>query len=174
MLTQMKSNLIAIALVVLLIQEAFAEPRVKGPEACDVFLVTDVEFPFQSSEIPASQVDKLKAYIAKIRTADFCPLAAVIVVGHADATEASPQDVLDLSTKRAKNVSNFIENGGIPHDFLYSESRGSKQPISLTPSARNARVEIEVGAGCPSDECNMFPISADGFRRPKKHPETKE
>jgi outer membrane protein OmpA-like peptidoglycan-associated protein len=173
MLIQMKTNLMVIALCVLLVHAAFAEPRPKHPVACDVFFDTNVEFSFKSSEIPASQVDKLKTYIAKIRKADFCPLAAVIVIGHADATEASPQGVILLSKKRAENVSLFIVNGGIPHDFMQSISKGSEQPVIPASSAQNARVEVRVAAGCPSDECNMFPISEDGFRRPMKRSETK-
>jgi outer membrane protein OmpA-like peptidoglycan-associated protein len=148
-----------------------AEPR---PTNCDVSLPMDVPFPFQTTEIQKPKEEQLAAYIEQIKKANFCPLSAVVIVGHADSIEDSPQEVIRLARKRAANIAQFLQYGGIPNDLIYTDFKGATQPLVTKPSPQNARVEITVVGGCPHENCEIFPMAADGFRHPRNQHETKD
>lgn len=137
------------------------------PTACDVRMPMVVKFPFHSASIPKPYYEKLLEFQRKVRRADFCVMGAVIVVGHADTTEGSANDVGILAEQRASNVSRFFESTGFPNYFLHTDSKGDSQPLNRSVvSEENARVDIDVYAGCPLETCPS-PISEDGFRHLK-------
>lgn len=144
------------------------------PTACDVHMPMVVKFPFHSASIQKPYYNELVEFQRKVRRADFCVMGAVIVVGYADATEGSAGDVGTLAEQRARNVSRFIESTGFPSYFLHTDSKGDSQPIDRSvASEENARVDIDVYAGCPSETCPS-PISEDGFRHLKDWSAEKE
>lgn len=144
------------------------------PSACDVRMPMAVHFPFHSASIPRPYYEELVEFQRKVRRADFCVMSAVIVVGHADTTEGPAEDVRALAEQRARNISRFLETAGIPNYFLRTDSKGDSQPLRrVVGSEENARVDIDVYAGCPSKTCPS-PISEDGFRHLKDWNSEKE
>jgi outer membrane protein OmpA-like peptidoglycan-associated protein len=90
----------------------------------------------------ASQIQdpKIRAeYIAQIAK------RKILLVGHTDDTGSSKLNA-DLSERRAKAVSKFMEERGIPRDSLYFQGAGEFYPIADNTSengrAKNRRVEI--------------------------------
>ena len=137
------------------------------PSACDVHMSMATYFAPRSVGIQKPYFEELMDFQRKVRQADFCVMGAVIVVGHADTTEGTSSEVEALAEQRAKNVSRFLESAGFPNYFLRTDSRGGRQPVRRsTAHEQNARVDIEVYAGCPSETCPS-PISEDGFRHLK-------
>jgi len=71
----------------------------------------------------------------------------VVALGHTDSmgTQSYNQQ---LSEKRARAVADYLGNKGIPNEKIFTEGRGSSQPIASNSSeagrAINRRVEIEV------------------------------
>lgn len=144
------------------------------PIVCDVRMPMFVYFSLHSASIPKPYFQELIEFQHKVRQADFCVMGAVIVVGHADTTEGTAREVEILAAQRARNISQFFESTGFPSYFLHTDSKGDRQPLSrLVASEQNARVEIDVYAGCPSETCRS-PISEDGFRHLKDWSPVKE
>lgn len=78
-------------------------------------------------------------YIAQIAS------RKILLVGHTDDTGSSRLNA-DLSERRAKAVTEFMEKQGIPRDVLFYQGAGESYPIADNASeegrARNRRVEI--------------------------------
>jgi len=137
------------------------------PSSCDVRMPMVVYFPFHSVGIQKPYFRELIEFQRKVRQADFCLMGAVIVVGHADTTEGTAREVEVLAEQRARNISLFFESTGFPSYLLHIDSKGDREPLSkFVASEKNARVDIDVGAGCSSETCPS-PISEDGFRHLK-------
>ncbi|WP_374584419.1 OmpA family protein [Pseudoduganella sp.] len=78
-------------------------------------------------------------YIAQIAS------RKILLIGHTDDTGSSRLNA-DLSERRAKAVTEFMEKQGIPRDVLFYQGAGESYPIADNASeegrARNRRVEI--------------------------------
>jgi OOP family OmpA-OmpF porin len=71
----------------------------------------------------------------------------VVALGHTDSM-GTPSYNQQLSEKRARAVADYLSYKGIPNEKIFTEGRGSSQPIASNSSeagrAMNRRVEIEV------------------------------
>jgi len=71
----------------------------------------------------------------------------VVALGHTDSM-GTPVHNQQLSEKRARVMADYLSNKGIPNEKIFTEGRGSSQPIASNSSeagrALNRRVEIEV------------------------------
>jgi outer membrane protein OmpA-like peptidoglycan-associated protein len=115
-----------------------------------VVLGLDVQFELHATGLPAERrlmLPRLAEYPLP-RDPDKrrrCPAAIWIVIGHADHTEKA-----SLARERSLVVANLLVRLGVPKERICTANRGNWQPVALPPSARNARVEIEV-ACAPSE-----------------------
>lgn len=80
-----------------------------------------------------------KKYIAQIQS------RKILLIGHTDDTGSSRLNA-DLSERRAKAVTEFMEKQGIPRDALFYQGAGESYPIADNATeegrSRNRRVEI--------------------------------
>jgi outer membrane protein OmpA-like peptidoglycan-associated protein len=78
--------------------------------------------------------------------------ASIVVEGHTDA-QGSEAFNLDLSTKRAQAVRDYLASHGVAQDRIRAEGLGFSRPIADNKTAEgranNRRVEIVVGKGAP-------------------------
>jgi hypothetical protein len=65
-------------------------------------------------------------------------LEVVIAVGHADRIGSAAYNQ-KLSEKRAASVKDYLVSKGIPANRVYTEGKGSKQPVTKPASARDRR-----------------------------------
>jgi OOP family OmpA-OmpF porin len=74
-------------------------------------------------------------------------LEVVVVVGHTDSTGAAALNDR-LSLRRAEAVKKYLSSKGVEANRIYTEGKGSRQPIADNKTAQgrqqNRRVEIEV------------------------------
>ena len=74
-------------------------------------------------------------------------LEVIIAVGHTDAVGNDAMNQ-KLSIARAEAVKNFLASKGIEKNRVYTEGKGSKQPVADNKTAegraKNRRVEVEV------------------------------
>ena len=74
-------------------------------------------------------------------------LEVIIAVGHADSTGNTALNQ-KLSIARAEGVKNFLTSKGIENNRVYTEGKGSAQPVADNKTAegraKNRRVEVEV------------------------------
>lgn len=76
-----------------------------------------------------------------------CPQTSVDISGHTDA-DGPPERNLDLSSRRAGAVADYLRNAGIPGERLASIGYGAARPLAPNDSeankARNRRIEFRV------------------------------
>jgi outer membrane protein OmpA-like peptidoglycan-associated protein len=118
--------------------------------ASQCFSAADLYFEPGVFEISAAQEKVVDRPIEEVRKTN--TILAFIVVGHADSAEASEKELLELSLKRAKSVSEYVlrvhpELEGLVH----IEGKGSTQPMSHTNRAANRRADIVVPCIIPAD-----------------------
>ncbi len=74
-------------------------------------------------------------------------LEVIVVVGHADSTGSAALNER-LSLARAEAVKKFLVDKGVEPNRIYTEGKGSRQPIADNKTAQgrqqNRRVEIEI------------------------------
>jgi OmpA-OmpF porin, OOP family len=115
-----------------------------GAAATKVTYAADAFFASNSAVLKAAGKAKLDDLVDKVKGIN---LEVIVAVGHTDSkgTDASNQK---LSVRRAEAVKAYLVSKGIEKNRVYTEGKGSKQPVADNKTAegraKNNRVEIEV------------------------------
>ena len=102
-----------------------AAPTVK-PAGEKITVAADALFDFNKSTLRPEGKAKIDEVAAK---ADQLNLEVVIAVGHADRIGGAAYNQ-KLSEKRAAAVKDYMVSKGIPANRIYTEGKGSKQPVT--------------------------------------------
>ena len=102
---------------------AAAAPK---PAGAKITVAADALFDFDKSTLRAEGKAKIDEVAAK---ANSLVLEVVIAVGHADRIGSSAYNQ-KLSEKRAAAVKDYMVSKGIPANRIYTEGKGSKQPVT--------------------------------------------
>ena len=109
-----------------------------------VTFAADAYFDFDKSKLKPEAQAKLSDLVDKTKGVN---LEVIIAVGHTDivGTDGYNQK---LSIARADAVKGFLTSKGIEKNRVYTEGKGSKQPVADNKTAegraKNRRVEVEV------------------------------
>jgi OOP family OmpA-OmpF porin len=130
---------------------AAAKPAVPAPApaasaaaATKVTYAADAFFASNNAVLKAAGKAKLDDLVGKVKGIN---LEVIVAVGHTDSkgTDATNQA---LSVRRAESVKAYLVSKGIEKNRVYTEGKGSKQPVAdnktVEGRAKNNRVEIEV------------------------------
>jgi OOP family OmpA-OmpF porin len=102
----------------------------------------NIQFLVGSAEISESSKSVLDQIYTDAVTADGTKL---LIGGHTDNT-GNPQENLDLSSRRAQSVLNYIKQKGLGANRLKSEGYGQNNPVgdnnTATGRSKNRRVEV--------------------------------
>jgi OmpA-OmpF porin, OOP family len=115
-----------------------------GAAATKVTYAADAFFAANSAVLKAAGKAKLDDLVGKVKAIN---LEVIVAVGHTDSkgNDASNQK---LSVRRAEAVKAYLVSKGIEKNRVYTEGKGSKQPVADNKTAegraKNNRVEIEV------------------------------
>jgi OmpA-OmpF porin, OOP family len=115
-----------------------------GAAATKVTYAADAFFASNSAVLKAAGKAKLDDLVSKVKAIN---LEVIVAVGHTDSkgSDASNQK---LSVRRAEAVKAYLVSKGIEKNRVYTEGKGSKQPVADNKTAegraKNNRVEIEV------------------------------
>ena len=115
-----------------------------GAAATKVTYAADAFFASNSAVLKAAGKAKLDDLVDKVKGIN---LEVIVAVGHTDSkgNDASNQK---LSVRRAEAVKAYLVSKGIEKNRVYTEGKGSKQPVADNKTAegraKNNRVEIEV------------------------------
>ena len=132
------------AAVVAPVAAAPAAAPATGAAATKVTYAADAFFAANSAVLKAAGKAKLEDLVDKVKAIN---LEVIVAVGHTDSkgSDASNQK---LSVRRAEAVKAFLVSKGIEKNRVYTEGKGSKQPVADNKTtegrAKNNRVEIEV------------------------------
>ena len=96
------------------------------PVGDKVTIAADALFDFNKATLRPEGLKKLDEVAAK---ADSLVLEVVIAVGHADRIGSAAYNQ-KLSEKRAASVKDYLVSKGIPANRVYTEGKGSKQPVT--------------------------------------------
>lgn len=131
---------------------ANASPANTGDQPQQITLSSDILFAFDSPELSEQGRNELTD-VARVvlREVD---LTRVDVVGHADRTGTTTYND-DLSRRRARTVGEFLASSGVPENMIFSEGRGSREPVVTCEGSRvtdelkrclqpNRRVQITI------------------------------
>ena len=129
-----------------LIPKEICEPKAVKPADADVVvapakfgekitLAADALFDFNKSTLRPEGKAKLDDVAAK---ADKLVLEVVIAVGHADRIGSAAYNQ-KLSEKRAAAVKDYMVSKGIPANRIYTEGKGSKQPVTKPDQCKGAK-----------------------------------
>ncbi|MGD9982268.1 MAG: OmpA family protein [Hyphomonadaceae bacterium] len=106
----------------------------------------DLTFDFNRDTVKSQFVGTLRDTGAVLREYD---QTTVDVIGHADSV-GSDEYNLDLSERRADNVADILQSGGVSSYRILKEGRGERQPIASNSTdsgrAQNRRVEVYISA----------------------------
>lgn len=97
------------------------------PTAQKVNIPSDALFAFNKAELNELGKDNLASFAANAKK--LSSLEVVIAVGHADRI-GTPAYNQKLSEKRAATVKDFLVSQGIPANKVYTEGKGSTQPVT--------------------------------------------
>lgn len=115
------------------------------PRGTVITLSGSVLFASGESELLPTATAKLSS-VAKSLT-ERAPGTKIIVEGHTD-TQGSEEFNLELSTRRAEAVRNFLVSHGVPEDRIETQGYGFSRPLAPNKTAEgranNRRVEIVV------------------------------
>jgi OOP family OmpA-OmpF porin len=100
-----------------------------------ITLAADALFDFNKATLRAEGKAKLDDVAAK---SNQLVLEVVIAVGHADRI-GSPAYNQKLSEKRAAAVKDYLVAKGIPANRVYTEGKGSKQPVTKPAQCKGAK-----------------------------------
>jgi OOP family OmpA-OmpF porin len=109
-----------------------------------VTFAADAYFDFAKSNLKPEAAAKLADLVDKTKGVN---LEVIIAVGHTDSVG---NDALNqkLSIARAEAVKGFLVGKGVEKNRVYTEGKGSKQPVADNKTAegrsKNRRVEVEV------------------------------
>ena len=119
-------------------------PAASAAAATKVTYAADVFFASNNAVLKAAGKAKLDDLVDKVKGIN---LEVIVAVGHTDSAgkDASNQA---LSVRRAEAVKAYLVSKGIEKNRVYTEGKGSKQPVADNKTkegrAKNNRVEIEV------------------------------
>ena len=119
-------------------------PAASAAAATKVTYAADAFFASNNAVLKAAGKAKLDDLVSKVKGIN---LEVIVAVGHTDSAgkDASNQA---LSVRRAEAVKAYLVSKGIEKNRVYTEGKGSKQPVADNKTkegrAKNNRVEIEV------------------------------
>ena len=123
---------------------ASAPAPVAPPAAVKVTYAADAFFDTGKSVVKADGKAKLDDLAGKVKDIN---LEVIIAVGHTDSVGADAANQ-KLSVSRAEAVKAYLVSKGIEKNRVYTEGKGSKQPVADNKTkegkTKNRRVEIEV------------------------------
>jgi esterase/lipase superfamily enzyme len=126
----------------------------------------EVRFATGSAALDAAAKETLNALVARLH--GLSP-EVLIVVGHSEA-RGPMAERLALSQERAKAVKRHLSGRGVDAGRIYTEAKGSTQPLadktSTAGRARNNRVEIEVIATRGAGAAPTVPVWVPNDRVP--------
>ena len=112
--------------------------------ATKVTYAADAFFASNQAVLKAAGKAKLDDLIGKVKGIN---LEVIVAVGHTDS-KGSDKANQALSVRRAEAVKAYLVSKGIEKNRVYTEGKGSKQPVADNKTAagraKNNRVEIEV------------------------------
>jgi OOP family OmpA-OmpF porin len=115
-----------------------------APVSEKVTFAADAFFDFDKSVLKPEAQAKLTDLVDKTKGIN---LEVVIAVGHTDAIGTGAYNQ-KLSVARAEAVKNFLVSKGIEKNRVYTEGKGSANPVADNKTAegraKNRRVEVEV------------------------------
>ncbi len=103
-----------------------AKPAATAPAREKVTVAADALFDFNKATLRPEGKAKLDGVVAKSQQ---LVLEVVIAVGHADRIGSAAYNQ-KLSEKRAASVKDYLVAKGIPANRVYTEGKGSKQPVT--------------------------------------------
>lgn len=103
-----------------------AKPMAAKPMGEKITVAADALFDFNKSTLRPEGKAKIDEVAAK---AGSLVLEVVIAVGHADRIGSASYNQ-KLSEKRAAAVKDYMVSKGIPANRIYTEGKGSKQPVT--------------------------------------------
>ncbi|WP_153109002.1 outer membrane protein OmpA [Propionivibrio limicola] len=127
-----------------LLPKEVCEPKAAAPAAPvaatkpageKVTLAADALFDFNKSTLRPEGKQKLDGVVAKSGNLN---LEVVIAVGHADRIGSAAYNQ-KLSEKRAASVKDYLVNKGIPANRVYTEGKGSKQPVTKADQCKGPK-----------------------------------
>ena len=111
-----------------------AAPSTK-PVGDKVTIAADALFDFNKATLRPEGLKKLDEVAAK---AESLVLEVVIAVGHADRIGSAAYNQ-KLSEKRAASLKDYLVKKGIPANRVYTEGKGSKQPVTKPDQCKGAK-----------------------------------
>ena len=121
-----------------------AAPAPAAAAATKVTYAADAFFASNQAVLKAAGKAKLDDLIGKVKGIN---LEVIVAVGHTDS-KGSDKANQALSVRRAEAVKAYLVSKGIEKNRVYTEGKGSKQPVADNKTAegraKNNRVEIEV------------------------------
>ena len=115
-----------------------------GAAATKVTYAADAFFTANSAVLKAAGKAKLDDLVGKVKAIN---LEVIVAVGHTDS-KGNDSSNQKLSVRRAEAVKAYLVSKGIEKNRVYTEGKGSKQPVAdnktVEGRAKNNRVEIEV------------------------------
>ena len=119
-------------------------PAPAAPVQEKVTFAADALFDFDKSVLKPDSAAKLSDLVEKTKGVS---LEVIIAVGHTDIVGKDAYNQ-KLSIARAEAVKNFLVSKGIERNRVYTEGKGSNQPVADNKTsegrAKNRRVEVEV------------------------------
>ena len=114
-----------------------AAPAAPKPAAFGekVTIAADALFDFNKATLRAEGKKKLDDVVAKAQQLN---LEVIIAVGHADRIGSAAYNQ-KLSEKRAASVKDYLVAKGVPANRVYTEGKGSKQPVTKPDQCKGAK-----------------------------------
>ena len=125
-----------------LLPKDVCEPKAAAPTAPKaaafgekITIAADALFDFNKATLRPEGKKKLDEVVAKSQG---LVLEVIIAVGHADRIGSAAYNQ-KLSEKRAAAVKDYVVSKGIPANRVYTEGKGSKQPVTKPDQCKGAK-----------------------------------
>ena len=126
-----------------LLPKEVCEPKAAAPAAAPkaaafgekVTIAADALFDFNKATLRPEGKAKLDDVVGKAKQLN---LEVIIAVGHADRIGSAAYNQ-KLSEKRAASVKDYLVSKGIPANRVYTEGKGSKQPVTKPDQCKGAK-----------------------------------
>ena len=125
-----------------LLPKEVCEPKAAAPAAPKaaafgekITIAADALFDFNKATLRPEGKKKLDEVVAKSKG---LVLEVIIAVGHADRIGSAAYNQ-KLSEKRAAAVKDYVVSKGIPANRVYTEGKGSKQPVTKPDQCKGAK-----------------------------------